>query len=384
MRTSDVPEAPSARSTLVPVLAFSAIALVLFAIQAWGSHSPRLLDGLNQFDGPEYLSIARRGYQARQLVWFPVYPMAIRGLSRLWDDPLAVAVGLTLVGGMASAVAFWWWSHLPRIRVTAPALALAAFLLYPYAWYLYGVVYSDAVFTAVCIAAFFLVERDRLLAAGLVGTLAAAGRPSGFALVLGLAVLVLERREVLVVRPGATGWVRDLGLPTALRRSAWRRRYLWVGVAATGLVGYCAWLWIRWDDPIAFVTQQRNYHTPGTASMLKQQYFDAWHQGYDGRYLATSTAQGIIVALVVLAVPAVGRRFGWGYATYTLGLALLPAVSDASFLGIGRYLIPAFPVWALLGERLARRPAVAALWLLVSAGLLGLMMYGFSRSWYLS
>ena len=43
----------------------------------------------------------------------------------------------------------------------------------------------------VCVLTFILVERDRLSAAGLVGALATASRPTGMALIAGLLALTL-------------------------------------------------------------------------------------------------------------------------------------------------------------------------------------------------
>jgi hypothetical protein len=85
-----------------------------------------------------------------------------------------------------------------------------------------------------------------------------------------------------------------------------------------------------------------------------------------------------------MSIPAVGRRYGWGYGVYVLGLASLPAVSVSTFMGVGRYLLPAFPCWALAGEWLADRPRWRIVWLATSAVLLVVMTAGFARSWYLT
>jgi hypothetical protein len=163
-----------------------------------------------------------------------------------------------------------------------------------------------------------------------------------------------------------------------------RAATLWPLAGLGGLAAYGAYQWFEWGSPLRFSTEQGNYHEPGTASALKQQFFAAFYEGFDARHLATTTFQAVILAAVVLAVPAVGRRFGWGYATYCFGLALLPAVSVSTFMGVGRYLLPAFPVFALVGEWLADRPGLRAGWLAASGGLMLLMTFGFARSWYLS
>ena len=65
-------------------------------------------------------------------------------------------------------------------------------MLYPYAFYLYGTVYADALFVAASIGAFVLLERNRPWVAGGVGALATAGRPIGIAVLVGLTVRAVE------------------------------------------------------------------------------------------------------------------------------------------------------------------------------------------------
>ena len=78
-----------------------------------------------------------------------------------------------------------------QLTARSAALFAAALLLFPYAWYLYGAVYADALFVLCAIGAFYLVEKDRPVLAGLVAAVATATRPVGIAMVIGL-VAVLD------------------------------------------------------------------------------------------------------------------------------------------------------------------------------------------------
>lgn len=75
-------------------------------------------------------------------------------------------------------------------------MALALFLLYPYAFYLYGAVYADALFVLAALGALLLLEADHVWLAGLAGAVATAARPVALVVVVGLAVRALERRGV--------------------------------------------------------------------------------------------------------------------------------------------------------------------------------------------
>jgi hypothetical protein len=84
------------------------------------------------------------------------------------------------------------------------------------------------------------------------------------------------------------------------------------------------------------------------------------------------------------------RRLGWAYAAYTAIVLALPAATSANFLGMGRYVLAAFPCFALLAATLGgsnpRNPVLrfrlAAAWLTMSATGLVFMMSLYAR-WYL-
>ena len=386
---SDSDRNPPAVATFGPpwwsaMVMWVVVAGVLITLQAVASKSPHLLDGWSQFDGPEYLDIVRHGYEQRQLVWFPLLPLLITMASVVIKDPLTAAVMVSGLGGLAATLMFWKWTALQELRPAAHFTALCVLLLYPYGWFLYGVVYSDALFLAFTLGAFMLLERDRPWLAAACGAVATVARPLGFAMVIGLMVLSFERAGFLTVPKVGEAWIRELRLPIRINRKRWSPRLLIPGVSLTGLFAYMGYQWIYWGSPIRFVTEEANYHEAGFQTLLKQQYFAAWNQGFDGRHLATTTAQAMILFVVLASVPAVGRRFGWGYGTYVLSLVALPLISVSTFMGVGRYLLPAFPCFALFGEWLSRRRKVAIAWFSVASVALVVMTFGFARSWYLT
>lgn len=377
------------RRLVAPILGWAAVAAVLFVVQyAARAVSPgksrALLDGWIQFDGPEYLSIVRHGYERRQLVWFPGYPTAVRVIDLVVGSPVLSAVAVSALGGLVATALFWKWTERMGLEPAARSTALAVMLLYPYGWFLFGVVYSDALFLALALGAFLLVERHRPGWAALLGACATATRPSGFAVALGLWVLWLERTGVLVANPSGGRWLDALRVPRRLDLTRWTWRSLVPLGSLSGLGLYAAYQWAEWGSPLRFVTEQGNYHEAGVSTLLKQQYFESFTRGFDLRHLLTTTAQAALLVVVIGAVPAVGRRLGWGYATYVTGLAALPLVSVSTFMGVGRYLLPAFPVFAVWGAWLSSRRRVRAVWLLTSAAALVVMTAGFARSWYLT
>src|SRR5664280_2649960 len=61
--------------------------------------------------------------------------------------------------------------------------------------------------------------------------------------------------------------------------------------------------------------------------------------------------------VVVLLLPRIRRRFGWGYAAFTAVVVAIPFVTTKDFFGSGRYMLAAFPAFAAAADFLAKRPA---------------------------
>jgi hypothetical protein len=342
------------------------------------------LSGLARYDGGWYRLIARWGYRFHApgrespVAFFPGYPLAMRYLGRVVGDDAIAGMALTAASGLGSALVFWRWCR-SRMTPRAAAIALLVLLVYPYSYYLYGLVYADAAFLLATLLAFWSEERDRPLVAGLAGAVATFTRPVGIAVVVGLVVRSLERRGVLA-RP------RWMGLPTRLRLRSVRWRDGLVLLSASGLAAYMWFLWRRFGDPLLFSEVERYWgHTPEPRTWLKADLVGYVTRHGDTFYVRNMVIQGVLAVGALLLVPRIGRRFGWGYGAYVLVAVGIPAVATNNFQGLGRYMLAAFPVVALVGEQLARLATPARVVVLVaSAGALAWMMSGFARGLYLS
>jgi hypothetical protein len=303
------------------------------------------------WDGGWYLHIAEYGYsfhphQQSSVAFFPVYPLAVRAIGALLPGGFAVAaILITVLCGLAVLRLFHRWC-LRRMSVGAASVAVVVLALYPYAWFLYGAAYSDALFLATTLLAFLLLEDDRPVAAGIVGIAATAARPTGVAVLIGLVAVMLDRRGAL---PHIRGRLRP--------------RDLGVGLAALGIAAWCAWLALRFGHPFAFIETEGAKgwdRAPGLAVWLKFEFFSTIVHDSAGRWIPI-VIQAALCGAFAAAIPAVTRQFGRGYGIYVAAAVAVPAVSTGEFMGTGRYLLAAFPVFALLGSRLARarRPRLA-------------------------
>ena len=223
-----------------------------------------------------------------------------------------------------------------------------------------------------------LLERDQPVLAGLVGIVATSTRLVGVALVVGLVVGVLEKR-------GALSGTRWKLLPRKVDLRRLRRADLGVLLALLGLVAWCAWLWHRFGDPLLFSSVQEYWGQPSTPrTWFKIDMLAALHGSPDRLYAYGCLLQGLLALGVVLLIPAVIRRFGLRYGAYQAVLVLIPTIGSQDFQGTGRYLIGAFPAFAVVGSHLADRPNRARIAVPASAALLVLGTVWFAHGLYLS
>ncbi|MGH9246075.1 MAG: hypothetical protein ACRD29_17520 [Acidimicrobiales bacterium] len=336
--------------------------------------APGLFRGWLSYDSARYLTIAEQGYsyvpgeQSSVGLW-PAYPLLVRAVSVVVPSASVAGLLVTWLAGLGAAVLFWTWLG-GRVGERGRRVALALLLVWPFAFYLYGTAYAEAFSLCATIGAFVLLERDRPVAAGLVGAVAAASRPAGPAIIVGLVALLLIRRGV-VWRESADG---DAGRGRRVRVDRRRLHLADYGVllSVLGFGVWCLYLWRRFGDPFVFATVQEAWdQAPGLRTWLKLDIVDRLRAG-EGISEGTMT-HGLIIVAFVAAVPAVVRRFGWGYGLYTAVVVAVSLLGTATFLPAGRHMLAAFPVFAWAGDRLAERRRAPIY--VVAASAIGLVVF---------
>ena len=392
---ADPIESPAWRGALLAAGLAAAVAAVLFlvsglavALLPWSGQphvfppftGHRLVEGWAQWDSGWYFRIARDGYsyvdgQQSTVVFFPVYPLLMRATAGVVGSTYLAGILVTAGAGVASAALFFTWVR-DRLSPGAAKAALLLFVLYPYAFFMFGAVYADAVFILAVLGAFVLLEHDHPWLAGLVGAVATACRPMGAVLVIGLAVRAWERRR----EPAdGTGTAPD---PAGWR---WRWRDAGVLVSVGGLAAFSLYLWSRFGDPLAFLTGQKAWdQQAGLHTWLKIQFFKDVTNFSSPLSWLTFVAHPILTFAGLALVPRIFRRFGKGYGIYVLLLIGLSALSTKNFFGMSRYLMAAFPCFAVAGELVADRPALRTTATVASALGLVALTAAFSRGYYLS
>ena len=316
--------------------------------------------------------------------WFPLYPNLMRLVHVVVGHWLFAGLLISMVAGMVAAIVYWRWldvAHVPRSRKWSAFMFL---MLYPYGWYLFGVVHRGALPGAG--RRRVPADREGPLRLGRSGRSVGhrdpsdgpGGDPGLF--VHGL-VHVASWSPPVAVDVGPT--VRD---PQCLGGGEVVAPAVAPLLSVAGVGSYAVYLWFRFGDPVAFATNQAMYHRePGLYNILKIYYFETVIDWSDALHPITMTAQAVVLVVVLASVPFVGRRFGWGYAAFVGVLGMIPVFSSEDFMGVGRYMMAAFPTMALFGYWLGapeRRSPQRTGWFAFATVILFVAVWGFSRSWY--
>ncbi len=346
------------------------------------------LEGWVRWDAGWYLAIANDGYfyipgSQSSVAFFPAYPLTLRVVDDImFGDAFVAGMLVTWLCGLAVAVLFWRWCR-RRLAPRAATTAVVLLVVFPYAWFFHLSIYADALFVAAVLGSFTLLDDDHPWLAGLVGVLATAARPVGLAVAFGLVVRALERRGALRMPEGALARLR---LPIRVQLDRLRAADLGVLVSLGGLAAYCTYLALRFGNPLAFAAVQAAPgwdQEAGPRTWLKVSFLAELVNGQDAVALRL-LVQALFTLGALLLVPFVVRRLGWGYAAFSLAIVALPAISTKDFQGMGRYLLAAFPLFAVAGDLLEGRPRVRVAMVSASAAGLVLLTSFSARGYYLT
>jgi len=345
----------------------------------WKIDENEFLNLQARWDTGWYLGVAIDGYaddptrpaDQQNIVFFPAFPMLMRGAGRL----LGGASTAYLLGGtLVSLVAFVWaLAYMFRFardtlgdadKASAAMWLLAA---YPFALF-FSAAYSESVYLLAILAACFHFRRGEFVRAGAWGLLAGLDRAPGCFLSLALGLMAIA--------PWLPAWL--YGRPAADEsRDPSRTRRVVPALAAAAMPGvgvllFSAYAWHLTGHPLAWeeghAAWGRNYNG---LSVLVSQRADWILNG--GLYAYTANGGGdllnVLGALfVIVAAWPVARGLGLPYAVLIL-INILPPLAAGGFLSAGRFSSVLFPAFVWLGGAIPRgqRPAWVAAFMAVQA-----------------
>ena len=280
-----------------------------------------LLGIWERFDTLWYLRIAERGYdRPGGVVFYPLYPCLIRGLSGL-AGPLAAAL---LISTVAAFFSFWGLLRLTESeRTTSGRMGtLLVVAAWPSSFVLFAG-YAESLTLALIVWAVVFAREGRWVPATLCGFLAGLSRPSGVLVAVPLFVLAWRNR---------------------------RARSLMVILSPMGLLGY--WGWLRWSGRISVVEAYRLYQGATLAT--------PWASLAEAARLIVGHGDALLAVkfgLVALAGAfSLRREVRLEDKLFALAMTVqMLMYTGRPLLGGPRYVLPMYPAFLALGGYAARR-----------------------------
>lgn len=320
-------------------------------LTVFGTTSP-FWDTFARFDSGHFEGIAWAGYAPApggrsNIAYFPVYPMLIRLVGRLFERHHATfyicAIGISWACFVLAMVALYYLARLDLPRRQASRAVLLT-MIFPFAFF-YGVVYSESTFLLFVVLTFYAFRTRRWVLGGLCGAVATATRVPGIMMMPALAWIAWQHAE-----------------PT-------RRDRLGAGVglllAASGFGAYSWYIYRLTGNPFEWAaTLQRWGYYPGGSPWMAPIRLVQQLVTHPYRYLAGDpmalydTLYGVTGIAFTLAIPVVWRRLGAGYALFMLLNLWLP-LSSGVFEGVGRYCSVLFPCFIWLASIRSRSISTA-------------------------
>ena len=329
-------------------------------------------------DGEHYVALAANGYlQPPENVspaFFPLYPLVVRSFAELFGGPLSL--GAMSSWGMLVSLLFLPLALFFVYRIAEDGFGegtargtVLALAFFPTAFFLNSA-YTESLFLALSAGSIWAARvKKELLLACVLAALAGATRNVG----------------VFLVVPLFIGWLRDA------RESGWGREQLVRGTSLalvpSGLLGYMAYLWWRFDDPLLFYTDQGKWGRQATG--LLGTAGRVWEAAVEGatwlldlelwanpslgnlaNHLEGATNLYNLVFFVFAgAVLIAGLRdlpFDLNvYAFLLVAPATLYGTPQSPLMGTPRYVLVAFPLFIVLGLLSRNRPLFVC-WLVLS------------------
>lgn len=325
---------------------------------AWTDDDPDYFDMAVLWDGTWYRIIAESGYpralpvdpagNLQQNAWafYPSFPvvsravMAITGASfPVVGSTLALLAGTAAAGVMAVVLRRW----------TTPVLAVAATAVwsaFPASPALQVAYTESFAMLALCLWLLAL-QRQRWLLVGMMSIVVGLTRPIGVPLGVVLLVVLLRRWFDRRTDPWPTeDRLRALG-----------------ALALTGIGGllWPALAWAGTGRRDAYTATMATWRTDGEIVPLKPWLFMSrwvWGDNPDASWLGPVSLVVIVLSLLVLVLGPWARGLGLELRAWCLAYPAYLAFVLDPFTSIFRYLIPLFPLAAVvIGAGLTRRPS---------------------------
>ncbi len=370
-------------------------------VNAPANAPPFSLGNWAHWDGYHFLSIVLRGYHLSgpggvpvETAFFPAFPIMVRVPSRILHmDPVLVGLFLNFLLSVVIAIGVYKLAtemcqrYLPQKQQKVLAqnrvatLSVLLLFLYPASFFLVSF-YADALVVAAATFALYFAMRRQYAFAAISSFAVMSAKTTGLVLVPTLLMILLENEKIplrLQARQRALSW-------NILRKSA----VLMSGIIV-GLVGYMAYLWHAFGDPMAFSTVESVWGRENSIWFLKRIFTNYYAQIIHPAHFGTFYQYVSIMVVMVLPFATIGLSVWYArkYKTYWMPvmttLTMILPLASGLMESLNRYTLILTPLAVALATMLLlQKQRKRLIWgtLLIFAGLLFYFAGGFLNGNY--
>jgi len=322
------------------LLLFVAVGAAWMLAPGTGPLGEDVFDIWVRWDARHFLEVAEFGYtdprtDPHATAFFPLYPLLINALG-MTGLPLAAAAMLISTAATVVACAYLHALAEEELGSGAGRRATLYLVLFPTAVFLIAP-YSEALFLAGAVPAFYYARRGLWLLSIVPAAVAVGARAAGLFLLFGLVLEVVRRGD--------------------FRRTTLTRAGIALGAAGVPVLAYAGYLWAVKGNPLYFLIDQREgWHRDfvGPVPSLINTWNLTSSEGSLTNWIFTWRLEIIAAAVGLgLVVWALAKR-EWGYAGF-MGSMMAALVTSTWYFSIPRMLLTMFPAVLLLAAYTGRR-----------------------------
>ena len=268
------------------------------------------LSYLGDWDGIDYMNIAKSGYFSSRLTnFFPLYPIILNLVNKIVRSPLVS--GLIIAWVFLAGTIFYYLKIVKLLFKTDDNLealkAALLFILFPSAIYLMAV-YTESLFAFLALGAIYYALKKKYLKSSVMAALAGATHTNGVFLLVLVALILIEEKEKL------------------------RNVFITLVVGSLGLISFMGYLWIKFKNPLEFIAAQHDH---------------GWLRHSLISRLSSFSSVDFLCAILIIASAIYWWKRRKSFAIYSLIYLLIPLIGG-QFGGFPRYTLMVFPIQLML------------------------------------
>ncbi|MGA3192743.1 MAG: mannosyltransferase family protein [Candidatus Bathyarchaeia archaeon] len=329
-------EAVTRHRSLVEICNFFTSTRLLVLLVGWLSslviiksefyHNPQsIVDLFFRWDSGWYLSIVQNGYsyvpgKPSNVAFFPLYPSLVKIFSFGFADVRITGIVLSNVALLLAMIYLFRLVKLDYQNTKMPLNSVIFALIFP-ASFFFSIFYAESLFLFLTVACFYYARKNRWFLSSLFGFFAALTRA------LGVFIFI----PILIEYLAPTSF-KDLKLGKI------KKDILCLLLIPAGLLTYMTYLYIRFNEPLAFLKAETAWSRVFAPGLLTLQSLFSYDPFYRFTFL------GFVALSILMLVFLIYSKVRISYIVYT-AVELFFILSSSLLESLPRYVGVLFPMY---------------------------------------